>query len=86
MYLIDNLTLGSLLHAMIRDDIINRRQYESITSYNTISKQIKVLIAILQHRSIKQYYQFLACLKETGQGFIAEELENEDDGGWYINR
>lgn len=69
---------SGLLTYLSAQNVINRRQKETIESKQTSHKRIETLLDFIRRRSIEDYSKLIECLKATNQFHIAEILtENE---------
>ena|SRR5688572_11380678 len=73
--LVDLLILTDLLGLLYSSKVINRRQMDSISSKPTLHEKNNALLKILRTRSLRDYRQTIACLRDSQQSDIAKVLE-----------
>ena len=80
-FIIDGITdLSPLLNMLFVTGVLTHRQCECIKHGDAVTDKVKLLLDIIQRRSLKHYKLFLGALKETGQARIAESLEGNARG------
>lgn len=65
-----------LLDHLLSTNVINDNQKESVQSFPKSALKNEELISILKRRSLHDYNQTISCLQKTGQGYIAEVLQD----------
>ncbi|KAL8620372.1 hypothetical protein ACOMHN_012997 [Nucella lapillus] len=77
-FLIDHLDAGgstTLLDHLYEKNVITLHQKERVTAQQLSKDKVTTLLEIMQRKSPDAFYELLAAMQSSGQGHIAEVLQ-----------